>query len=130
MENTIGHGIDLVEVEDIQRQIDSFEEQFLSRCYTRKEIEASSKAPNRHQYYAGRFAAKEATMKALGYFLGDGISYLDIEIIRAKSGSPEVVLHGKAENYAKEKGIHSWMLSISHSKKTAIASAIALGEGS
>ena len=76
---------------------------------------------------AGRFAAKEAVMKALGTGWREGVTFPGIEILQQPSGRPYVVLHGGAAEKAAELGITAWHLSITHTEDLAIASAIAEG---
>jgi len=125
--NIIGHGIDIVEIKRIKKIIDRLGDRFETRCFTETErINASG--INRIQYFAGRFAAKEAVLKALGTGWSQGISWTDIEIERLPTGKPLVVLYSRCQEIATELGISIWFLSISHAESYAVASAIALGE--
>ena len=78
--------------------------------------------------YAARFAAKEAVLKAMGLGLG-ACGFHDIEVVRAESGAPAVVLHGTAVDLAAARGIRAWHLSLSHTTSIAQATVVATGGG-
>jgi holo-[acyl-carrier protein] synthase len=125
----IAHGIDLVEVHRITELLDRHGERFLSRCFTDAEqAYAEESGKRRDERYAARFAAKEAVLKAIGTGWRDGIAWTDVEVIRYPSGQPAARLTGLAQQFAEDRGITSWLLSLSHTHTHAIASAIALGE--
>lgn len=113
-------GIDIVEIARIQKSVSRWKESFLQRIYTEAELETCS---NRISALAARFAAKEAVMKALGAG-NKGISWKEIEILRDANGNPRVQLYGKAYNKAKEQGIHSLWVTLSHTKEYAVASVV------
>jgi holo-[acyl-carrier protein] synthase len=123
----VGHGIDIVETTRIQELIEQSGKQFEMECFTATERSTPALGAKRIEYLAGRFAAKEAVIKALGMGRNQDISWLDIEIQRLPSGEPSVVLHGKCKDIAEQLGITKWLLSISHTSSYAAASAIALG---
>jgi holo-[acyl-carrier protein] synthase len=116
-------GIDLLEIERLRDAIATHGERFLQRVFTPRELEANAQ---KVESLAGRFAAKEAVAKALGCGIGD-VSWQEIEILRAESGAPQLVLHGAAERIAKERGLTSWSISLSHSQSHAVAMAVAIG---
>jgi holo-[acyl-carrier protein] synthase len=121
-----GHGIDIVPVIRIREMIEQYGPRFLDRVYTSGEqryCELSLK--RRFEHYAGRFAAKEAILKALGTGWRDGIAWTDAEVVVEPSGRPTVKLHNHALEIAEREGIRSWSLSISHTGEQAAASAIA-----
>lgn len=123
----LGHGIDLVEIIDMQRWIDDPRDPLIPRCFVQEELDEIGSGLHRTESLAGRFAAKEAVLKALGTGFGDGVAFSDIVIRRAAGAPPEVRLAGGAAKAAAERGISSWQLSISHAGGIAIASAIAIG---
>src|SRR3990172_13214233 len=95
----ISVGVDLAEVEPIRkaREAPRIGTRFRDRVFTPKEIQyCEKKRRGRYESYAGRFAAKEAVMKAMGRGWGAKVCWLDIEVARAPSGKPEIVLHDKA----------------------------------
>ncbi|MCT7983107.1 holo-ACP synthase [Laspinema sp. A4] len=123
----IGYGIDIVETKRIKKIIERFGSRFEARCFTGKECFTAECSMNRVQYFTGRFAAKEAVLKALGTGWTQGISWTDIEIERLSTGKPVVVLYGRCQEIAADLGVTTWFLSISHTDSYAVASAIALG---
>ena len=123
-------GVDLAEVERIQKALEDprIGKRFRDRVFTPKEIQyCERKRRGRYESYAGRFAAKEAVMKALGRGWGAKVTWLDIEVTRAPSGKPEIVLHGKTARLAEELGIRRWALSITHTAEHGLAYVVAEG---
>ena len=121
----IGHGIEIVETTRIQELVEQSGKQFEMEYFTATERSTPALGAKRIEYLAGRFAAKEAILKALGIAKNQDISWLDIEIQRLKSGEPSVALHGKCQDIAEQLGVTNWLLSISHTSSYAAASAIA-----
>jgi len=124
----IGHGIDLVDTERVARMLADHGDQFLERCFSQGErayIEANRR---KIEHVAGRFAAKEAILKALGTGWRGGITWPDAEVVKLPSGQPTVALHGECARIAADMGITQWTLSITHIRTHAMASAIAMGE--
>jgi holo-[acyl-carrier protein] synthase len=129
-ENTmiISTGIDLAEVVRIQAAIEDARigKRFRDRVFTADEIAyCEKKQRGKYESYAGRFAAKEAVMKALGRGWGAHVRWLDIEVARARSGKPEIVLHDKTAELAAELGIRRWALSITHTREHGLAFVVA-----
>lgn len=124
----LGHGVDIVEVARIAAMVEEHAGRFLERCFTAGERGYASSRKRGAEHLAGRFAAKEAVLKALGTGWRDGIAWTDVEVVVLPSGQPEVRLHGVAQETATKKGIASWWLSISHTETHAVASAIAAGD--
>lgn len=114
----ITSGIDLIEINRIKRAYQKFGKKFLERVFTDRETFYAFQRKEPFVHLAGRFAAKEAVMKALGTGFGKGVYFKNIEILRRKGGPPYVVLHGKIKNLLKDKDIS---ISITHDKKYAIA---------
>ena len=123
----LGHGIDIIDVERIARSLQEHGERFLDRVFTKNEQAYAADAKRRDEHLAARFAAKEAVMKALGTGWGDGIAWTDVEVVLLSTGQPTVALHGRAAQIAASLGITTWSLSLTHTKSTAAASAIATG---
>ena len=120
-------GVDLIEIERISSALERHGERFLQRIYTPAELAECSGDLCRHAAsLAGRFAAKEATAKALGTGVG-AVSWQDIEVLHDSSGGPLLRLHGQAEALAASLGLTAWSLSISHTHLHAVALVIALG---
>ena len=118
-------GADIVECLRIARMIERHGELFVSRVYTEAEIDYCSTRKAATQHYAGRWAAKEAVLKALGTGWRRGISWRDIEILNDRHGAPIVKLHGGAYDVAGSAGIRQIHLSISHCRSHAVAYVIA-----
>jgi holo-[acyl-carrier protein] synthase len=110
-------GVDIIEIDRIEEAISNWQKSFLERVYTESEVAICQ---NIAASFAARFAAKEAVMKALGTGMR-GIKWRDIEITQHPSGAPDVKLYGSARNKARELGITNLSLSLSHSKKYAVA---------
>jgi holo-[acyl-carrier protein] synthase len=92
--------------------------------YTQKEREYCERFKNRYERYAGRFAAKEAGMKALGTGWRRGVRWVDLEVVREKGGRPMLALAGEAAKIAKQLGVKHIALSITHTEKQALAQVI------
>ena len=124
-------GVDMVEVARIQKALEDrvIGGRFRDRVYTPEEIRYCEKRRRgRYESYAGRFAAKEAVMKALGRGWGRKVSWLNIEVARARGGRPEIVLHNETSAFARELGIRRFSLSITHTESHALAYVIAQDE--
>lgn len=95
----LGVGSDLVEIARIKRSMDRFGDRFLLRCFSAIEREWADRQPEaaKAAVYAKRWAAKEATAKALGIGIADGVYLRDIQVVRNKAGRPEIVLTGGAK---------------------------------
>jgi holo-[acyl-carrier protein] synthase len=120
----VGLGIDLAEVERIEGAIRRFGERFLRRIYTEAEISYCQSRGNSFERFAGRFAAKEAAMKAIGTGWRRGVTWRDFEVTREVSGRPVMRLSGIAAQVAGRLGAKRTLLSITHSNAFAIAQVI------
>jgi len=125
----LGVGVDLIEVARIQRALENprIGQRVRQRVFTDGEVEYCERRKRKYESYAGRFAAKEAVMKALGRGWGRKVGWLDIEVVLAVSGEPGISLHDKASSFARELGIEHFSLSITHTESYAIAYVIAEG---
>ncbi len=121
----VGLGTDIVEIVRIGRMIERHGEMFLTRVFTEEEIRYCTKRKEFNQHFAGRWAAKEAVMKTLGTGFVKGVGWLDIEVRSLKSGQPVVDVRGGAGDVARNLGIDEFLLSISHCREYATATAIA-----
>jgi holo-[acyl-carrier protein] synthase len=124
--NIIGIGTDIIECERIDRMIQRHGSHFIDRVFTKREIQYCTDRKSSDQHFAGRWAAKEAVLKALGTGWISGIAWTDVEVINESSGKPQIKLHGGAKKIATEKKITEIHLSISHCKSHAIAFATAI----
>lgn len=114
-------GIDIIEVDRIDRAILRHGERFFDRFFTAQElIDSGGRTPA----LAARFAVKEAVAKALGTGIGK-VSWKDIEVRLEHNGKPELYLNGEAKSVAEDMGIDSWSISISHTHFHAVAIAVA-----
>jgi holo-[acyl-carrier protein] synthase len=121
----VGIGTDIVEVTRIGEMIERHGELFLQRVFTEGEIHYCQARKLAMQHYAGRWAAKEAVMKTLGTGFSKGVGWRDIEVTSHRSGQPVVTLHGGAKEVSRVMGIDEVLISISHCRAYATATAIA-----
>ncbi len=126
----IYHGIDLIEIARIAKAKEN--PRFFLRILTKSEqAEYTTLTSHRqNEYLAGRFAAKEATYKALSQAAGKlnrSLSWHDIEILKANSGAPVLYLHGSARSISERHRIDHHTISLSHDRTHAIASVLLLG---
>ena len=122
----IGNGIDIIEIIRLQHSIEKYQSHFLDHIFTKAEQAlADGKGEMRYAFYAGRWAAKEAIAKALGTGFGPKCSWTDIDISNDSQGRPLVTLSGVTAETARELGIDTWHISISHDREYACANAIA-----
>src|ERR1043166_8723936 len=120
----VGSGIDIAEVPRIAEAIARHGQRFLHRVFTEGEITYCDSKANRMERYAARFAAKEASMKALGTGWNNGVRWRDIEVHRQPGRRPTIRFHGKAAEFAARLRATNVALSISHTPEQAIASVI------
>ena len=114
-------GIDIIEIERIARTLERYGDRFLQRVYSTRERERYGKRPSE---LAARFAAKEATMKALGTGVR-GIRWRDIEVLPNRRGKPIIILHDTAKRRAALLGFRHFAISLTHSRTDAMAIVIA-----
>jgi holo-[acyl-carrier protein] synthase len=119
-----GIGVDLCEVERMELAIARHGERLLARIYTEAERAYCESKPNRMERFAGRFAAKEAAMKAIGTGWSRGVGWRDFEVTRATSGQPIIVFHGVARRIAVELGVTRALVSITHIRSLAMAQVV------
>lgn len=122
----IGIGTDITECPRIGRMIIEHGEQFLRRVYTEKEIEYCNARKLSTEHYAGRWAAKEAILKAIGTGWVQGVSWREIEIYNEPGGAPKVELYGGTRQLAEMRGVGEILITISHCRTYATAYAVAL----
>lgn len=124
----VGTGVDLAEVTRVRAAIEHPRTgaRFLARVFTdRERAYAESRGHGRFESYAARFAAKEATMKALGVGWGRHATWLDIEVVRPSDGRPAIVLRGRTALTAAAAGIVRLHLALTHTAALALAQVIA-----
>jgi holo-[acyl-carrier protein] synthase len=123
----LGLGTDIIEVLRIGKMIERHGEVFLQRIYTDEEIRYCQRRKEYTQHFAGRWAAKEAVMKTLGTGFSQGVGWRDIEVCSNRWGQPSIVLRGGAREIAEQSGIQDVLITISHCRTYATATAIAIG---
>ena len=117
----IGVGTDLIEIARIAHSIDRFGDRFLRRVFTPREIAYCQRKKYAAESFAARFAAKEAAAKALGTGISQGVSWLELEVVRQPSGRPTLALSGRAAQHASQLGVATVSLSLTHSDDIALA---------
>jgi holo-[acyl-carrier protein] synthase len=123
----LGVGMDIVETKRIAESIERFGDRFLHRVFLEGEVAYSRSMKFPHLHLAARFAAKEAISKAFGTGIGHEMGWRDLEIVREPGGAPRVVLHGRAEAFAKARGVQAVHVSLSHTAEYGAASAVIVG---
>jgi holo-[acyl-carrier protein] synthase len=125
--NIIGIGLDTTDIDRISDTIDRFGDRFLQRIFTEAEIAYCARRRVPAIHFAGRFAAKEAAMKALGTGRSRGVLWRDVEVVRV-GGPPQLRLHGGAARRFAAMGGRSSLLTITHSDELAMAQVLLLGD--
>ncbi len=128
MGNIVGIGTDITDCLRIARMIERYGEAFLRRVYTAGEIQYCHSRKQATQHFAGRWAAKEAVLRALGTGWRPGIAWHDLEVRTEPGGRPAVAVRGGAREAIEQAGIAQVLVSISHCRTHAVAYAIALGK--
>jgi holo-[acyl-carrier protein] synthase len=121
-EGAVAVGIDIIEIARIERTCRDFGERFLNRVYTERERE---RYRGRTNELAARFAAKEATSKALGTGIV-GIRWREMEVLPNRRGKPILILHGQAAERARSLGLTDFSVSLTHSRTDAMAFVVAV----
>ena len=127
MSQILGIGTDIIECLRIAQMIERHGEMFITRVYSDYEIQYCQARKNATQHFAGRWAAKESILKALGTGWQKGISWRDLEVRNDAAGKPIVALRGGARDACTAQGIAEILISISHCRSHAVAYAIAMG---
>lgn len=123
----IGIGTDITECLRIARMIERYGELFVNRVYTPEEIQYCQSRKQATQHFTGRWAAKEAVLKAMGTGWVRGISWRDIEIRNEPGGKPIVAVRGGAKEVIEQLGVTKLLVTISHCRTHATAYAVAVG---
>jgi holo-[acyl-carrier protein] synthase len=117
----IGTGIDIVNIERIERMMARWGNLFLGRVFTEKEIVWCQKRARPPECFAIRFAAKEAFLKAIGWGLRNGIQWIDIEVENDPMGKPLFSFHRKAKEVCETLRVENALLTLSHDRPYAVA---------
>jgi holo-[acyl-carrier protein] synthase len=120
----LGLGLDLVDVPRFERVL-ARRPGLAARLFSVEELDYAGSLSNPTPTLAGRFAVKEAVMKALGVGLG-AVDWVDISVLRRSSGAPDLVVRGRAGRLAERMGVGAWKVTISHTDQVASAAVVAL----
>jgi holo-[acyl-carrier protein] synthase len=125
--NIIGIGLDATDLPRIAETLKRYGDRFLHRIFTEREIAYCTRRRDPVPHLAGRFAAKEAAMKALGTGHSRGVLWKDIEVVRA-GGPPRLQLHGGAARHAASMQVRRSLVTITHSETLALAQVVLFGD--
>ncbi len=128
-EGRVGLGVDIVEIARMRRIVER-SPAFVRKAFSEGERAYCEGKMNPEVHYATRFAAKEAVLKALGVGFSQGIGVRDVEVGRTSKGRPFAILHGRAKEYADERGVLEVPLSLSFTHYEAVACAMAITKDS
>ena len=123
----LGIGTDIIECPRIGRMIEQHGELFLRRVYTEREIGYCQARKHAIEHFAGRWAAKEAILKAIGTGWARGVSRTELEVRHGRDGGPRVLVRGRAKEVAVRRGIGDILITIAHCRTYATAYALAVG---
>jgi holo-[acyl-carrier protein] synthase len=126
MSNIIGLGLDVTEIPRVAALLERYGERFMRRVFTEGEIAYCTRRRAPAIHFAGRFAAKEAGMKALGTGHSQEVLWRDLEVVR-RGGPPQLQFHGGAARRFAALGAGSSLLTITHSDEIALAQVLLLG---
>ncbi|MEM1165235.1 MAG: holo-ACP synthase [Planctomycetota bacterium] len=127
--HVLAHGVDLVEVPRLANILERHGDRFLERVFTPDERLRGAGTRRHAEHLAARFAAKEATLKAIGTGWRYGIAWTDISVRTGGEGEPTLLVTGDAARHAAHRGIGGWLVSLTHTESVAMASVLALGTG-
>jgi holo-[acyl-carrier protein] synthase len=125
--NVLGIGIDATDIPRVAAIVSRYGDRFLQRVFTKGELAYCTKRRDPSPHLAGRFAAKEATFKALGTGWSRDVNWQDVEVFRG-AGPPELRLHRGAADRAQVLGASRLLLTITHSELLAIAQVVLVGK--
>ena len=128
MANIVGLGFDATDIDRVAATLSRYGDRFRQRIFTSGEIAYCMRRRVPAIHFAGRFASKEAAMKALGTGHSRGVLWRDIEVVRQPGGPPQLRFHGGAGRRFEAIGGKSSLLTITHSTSLAMAQVLILGE--
>jgi holo-[acyl-carrier protein] synthase len=119
--------VDLVLISRVRRAMERWQARFLERVFTAEELAYSLGRRDPAEHLAARFAAKEATLKALGTGLTMGVRWREMEVRRARGGPPTLSLSGRTAAIGTARGVRALHLSLTHDGDYALAQVVAEG---
>lgn len=125
----VGIGLDLVKISRVRDLAETWQDRFLDRVYSPAERDDCLRRAAPYASLAGRFAAKEAILKALGTGWARGIRWQDIQVLNDGTGRPRAVVGGRAGALLREAGVTAVHVSLSHDTDYAVAEAILTSDG-
>jgi holo-[acyl-carrier protein] synthase len=120
----VGIGLDLVKIERVRMLVERWQERILTRLFTEAEREHCLKKASPYASFAGRFAVKEAVLKALGTGWVSGVRWVDIQVLNDAGGQPVATVDGHVQALCQQAGVTGIYISLSHDSDYAIAEAI------
>jgi len=123
-----GIGVDLTRIPRLREVVARWNDRFLQRVFTEQELEYCRRRRDPIPHLAARFAAKEATLKALGTGLRMGVKWRELEVRRERGQAPIMVLSGRCRAIAEAKGGRRVLLSLTHDGDYAMAQAMLIGD--
>lgn len=120
----VGIGLDLVKIDRIRAIAERWQARFLDRLYTEAERRYCLARPAPYASFAGRFAVKEAVLKALGTGWTNGITWHDIQVLNDRTGRPRAAVSGRLKTLMKRAGVTTIHVSLSHDTDYAVAEAV------
>jgi len=124
-----GIGIDLALIPRLRQMVERWDERFLLRVFTEEEIAYCRRRRDPIPHLAARFAAKEATLKALGTGLAMGVRWREMEVRRGRGQPPRLSLSGRTAELGEARGVRRLHVSLSHDAGLAVAQVLAEGDG-
>jgi holo-[acyl-carrier protein] synthase len=127
MPDILGLGLDAIEIDRVAATLARYGARFEHRLFTDAEIAYCRRRRDPAVHFAGRFAAKEAGMKALGTGRSRGVLWRDVEVLRGAGGPPRLAFHGGAARRFDALGGRTALVTITHSRTLAMAQVVLLG---
>jgi holo-[acyl-carrier protein] synthase len=124
----VGIGIDVVEIARVRRLLDRWGDRFLQRVFTDDEVAYARRRHDPAEHLAARFAAKEATLKALGTGLSMGVRWREMEVRRVRGQRPTLSLSGRTAELGTARGVERLHVSLTHDAGLALAQVLAEGD--
>lgn len=123
----VGIGVDLCDTNRVRSLLDRYGDRFVNRVFTERERGYCRNERRRHECLGGRFAAKEAALKAIGTGLSQGIRWRDVELVSSERQPPRIEWHRRAAEIAAERGMKTCHVTITHDGGMAVAVVILEG---